>query len=171
MSTFSRSLFWLSLSEIVFNLAGYIIHSAMGRILGPSDYGRFGLVVTLTTMVIVLIGNGIPTAMSKYLSETFEKAPEKIYGIRRAAAKLQFFLMGSLTVVFFLMAPLIAALLNDPGLTPLFQLSALIIPAFSAASFNAFFFTGLHYFNGASSQFSFYQRFEQQIGFGIWFDR
>jgi len=146
MSTFSRSLFWLSLSEIVFNLAGYIIHSAMGRILGPSDYGRFGLVVTLTTMVIVLIGNGIPTAMSKYLSETFEKAPEKIYGIRRAAAKLQFFLMGSLTVVFFLMAPLIAALLNDPGLTPLFQLSALIIPAFSAASFNAFFFTGLHYF-------------------------
>ncbi|MFZ1655210.1 MAG: flippase [Candidatus Moraniibacteriota bacterium] len=146
MSTFSRSLFWLSLSEIVFNLAGYIIHSAMGRILGPSDYGRFGLVVTLTTMIIVLIGNGIPTAMSKYLSEVFETTPEKIYGIRRAAARLQFFLMGSVTVIFFLFAPVIAVLLNDPGLTPLFRLSALIIPAFSAASFNAFFFTGLHFF-------------------------
>lgn len=146
MSTFSRSLFWLSLSEIVFNLAGYIVHSAMGRILGPSDYGRFGLVVTLTTMVIVLIGNGIPTAMSKYLSEVFEKAPEKIYGIRRAAARLQFFLMSSVTIVFFLSAPIIAHLLNDPELTPLFRLSSLIIPAFSAASFNAFFFTGLHFF-------------------------
>ena len=30
---------------------------------------------------------------------------------------------------------------------------------------------GFHYFNGASSQFSFYHRFEQQVGFGIWFDR
>ncbi len=146
MSTFSRSLFWLSISEIVFNIAGYIIHSAMGRILGPADYGRFGLVVTLTTMLIVLIGNGIPTAMSKYLSEVFETAPEKIYGIRRAAARLQLFLMGSVTLLFFFAAPIIAHLLNDPGLTPLFQLSSLIIPAFSAASFNAFFFTGLHFF-------------------------
>jgi O-antigen/teichoic acid export membrane protein len=118
----------------------------MGRILGPSDYGRFGLVVTLTTMIIVLIGNGIPTAMSKYLSEVFETAPEKIYGIRRAAARLQLLLMGSVTVLFFFGAPIIAALLKDPGLTPLFQLSSLIIPAFSAASFNAFFFTGLHFF-------------------------
>lgn len=146
MSTFSRSLLWLSVSEIVFNLAGYVIHSAMGRMLGPADYGRFGLVVTLTTMIIVLIGNGVPTAMSKYLSEAFETAPEKIYGIKRAAARLQIFLMGSVTIVFFLGAPLIAFFLKDPELTPLFRLSALIIPAFSAASFNAFFFTGLHFF-------------------------
>lgn len=146
MSTFSRSIFWLSLSEIIFNVAGYVIHSAMGRILGPSDYGRFGLVVTLTTMVIVLIGNGIPTAMSKYLSEAFEAMPEKIYGIKRAAARLQIVLMGSVTIIFFFMAPILASLLNDPNLTPLFRLSSLIIPAFAAASFNAFFFTGLHFF-------------------------
>lgn len=30
--------------------------------------------------------------------------------------------------------------------------------------------TGLHYFNGASSQFSFYQEHEQQIGYGLWYD-
>jgi len=29
---------------------------------------------------------------------------------------------------------------------------------------------GLHYHNGASSQFSFYNTYEQQIGFGIWYD-
>jgi O-antigen/teichoic acid export membrane protein len=133
MSTFSRSIFWLSLSEIIFNVAGYAIHSAMGRILGPSDYGRFGLVVTLTTMIIVLIGNGIPTAMSKYLSEAFETMPEKIYGIKRAAARLQIVLMGSVTITFFFMAPILASLLNDPNLTSLFRLSSLIIPAFSAA--------------------------------------
>ncbi|QDU30415.1 hypothetical protein ETAA8_55550 [Anatilimnocola aggregata] len=29
---------------------------------------------------------------------------------------------------------------------------------------------GLHYFNGGSSQFSFYQEHEQQLGFGLWYD-
>jgi hypothetical protein len=31
--------------------------------------------------------------------------------------------------------------------------------------------TGLHYFNGKSSQYEFYDDFEQQIGFGIWYDQ
>lgn len=30
--------------------------------------------------------------------------------------------------------------------------------------------TGLHYYNGASNQFSFYQEFEQQIGVAVWYD-
>jgi Protein of unknown function (DUF1207) len=30
--------------------------------------------------------------------------------------------------------------------------------------------TGLHYYNGLSNQYSFYQNFEQQIGGGLWYD-
>jgi len=30
--------------------------------------------------------------------------------------------------------------------------------------------TGVHYYNGLSDQYSFYQYFEQQIGFGVWYD-
>ena len=30
--------------------------------------------------------------------------------------------------------------------------------------------TGLHYYNGLSSQYSFYRQFEQQIGAGLWYD-
>jgi hypothetical protein len=30
--------------------------------------------------------------------------------------------------------------------------------------------TGLHYYNGGSNQFSFYNQFEQQIGAGVWYD-
>jgi hypothetical protein len=30
--------------------------------------------------------------------------------------------------------------------------------------------TGLHYYNGLSDQYSFYNRFEQQIGAGMWYD-
>ncbi len=142
-----RSVFWLTVSEIIFNISGYIVHSGVGRILGPADYGRYGLVVTLTTMVIVLIGNGIPTAMSKYLSEIFETRPEMINVIKKQTMLLQIILIGLVTVVFFLLAPLIAKLLGDTTLTSLFQLSSLIIPAFAAASFYFYYFTGIHRFN------------------------
>src|SRR3989344_1330753 len=102
MKKFSQALVWLTISEIIFNAAGYVIHSALGRILGPEDYGRYGLVVTLTTMVIMLIGNGIPTAMSKYISEIFESAPEKILGIKRQAVRLQILVMALVAVAFYL---------------------------------------------------------------------
>ncbi len=146
MKKFSTALIWLTMSEIIFNIAGYIIHSSVGHILGPADYGRFSLIVTMTTMIIILIGNGIPTAMSKYLAEVFESAPEKILGIKHKAMKLQAILMLTVTVVFFFFSPVIAWILHDPSLTPLFRLSSLIIPAFAIASFYFYYYTGLHFF-------------------------
>lgn len=137
---------WLTLSEIVFNLAAYVVHSVAGRILGPADYGRYGIVVTLTTMIIVLVGNGIPTAMSKYLSEIFESHPEQVQSLKHRALLLQTILIGSLALGFFLLAPVLAWMLHDPSLTPLFRLSSLIIPAFAAASFYHYYLTGLHLF-------------------------
>lgn len=145
-----KSVFWLTFSEILFNLSGYIIHAVAGRTLGPADYGRYSLVITLTTVIVVLIGNGIPTAMSRYLSEAFEKNPGLVLAIKKQGIRLQTLLMGSVTILFFLLAPLIAKALNDPTLTPLFQLSSLIIPAFAAASFYFSYFTGLHLFNNQS---------------------
>ena len=143
----AKSALWVIISEIIFNFSAYIIHSAVGRILGPADYGRFSLVVTLTTMVIILIGRGIPTAMTKYLSEVFTKNPGMVPVIKCQAARLQFFIMGGITVLFFFSASFIAWALNDPTLTPLFQLSSLIIPAFALTSFYVQYFIGLHEFN------------------------
>ncbi len=143
---FTQAVVWLTAAEVIYNLSGYIVHALTGRFLGPEAYGRYGLVITLTTMVIVLIGNGVPTTMSKYLSAAFEKNPEQVAGIRRTAAWLQMLIMGTLTLLFFLAAPLIAWLLDDPSLTPLFRLSSLIIPAFAASSFNLYYFIGLHFF-------------------------
>ncbi len=143
----AKSVFWLTVSEIIYNISGYIIHSGVGRILGPEDYGRYGLVITLTTMIIILIGNGIPTAMSKFLSEVFESDPSMIKAIKKKAFILQSTLIGLITVVFFLIAPILSSLLGDPSLTRLFRLSTLIIPSFAAASFYFYYFTGIHKFN------------------------
>lgn len=143
----AKPLFLLTLAEVLFNLSGYVIHAVAGRVLGPADYGRYGLVVTLTTTVIILIGNGIPTAMSRYLSEYFERDPGMVRVIKRTGARLQLFLIAGVTTVFFFGASLIATLLGDPSLTPLFRFSSLIIPAFAASSFYFYYFTGIHLFH------------------------
>jgi len=143
----ARSTFWLIVSEIIFNLSGYIIHSFVGRILGPSDYGRYGLVVTMTTMIIILVGNGIPTAMAKYISEIFETDPRSVLAIKKKAALLQTAIIGTLTLSFFFASPLIARALSDDSLTNLFRISSLIIPSFALASFYFSWYTGLHKFN------------------------
>lgn len=118
----------------------------MGRILGPAGYGRYGVVITLSTMIIILIGNGIPTAMAKYLSEIFEKKPGLVPIIKRQAAILQTLLIGSVTVLFYFFSPLISDVLGDSSLTPLFQISAFIIPSFALASFYFSYYTGVHKF-------------------------
>jgi len=146
-SNLVKATVWITISEIIFNISGFIIHAVVGQILGPADYGRYGLVVTLTTMVIILIGNGIPTAMAKYLSEIFETKIGLVKIIKKQAIILQSLIIGLITIIFFLTAPLIARILGDPTLTPLFRISTLIIPAFAAASFYFSYFTGLHQFN------------------------
>lgn len=147
MSNLAKSALWVTISEIIYNLSGFIIHSALGRFLGPADYGRYGLVITLTTMVIILIGNGIPTAMSKYISEYFEKDSGMVKKIKKKAIFLQSIIIGSITLIFYLSIPLICRALGDPTLIPLFKISTLIIPAFAAASFYFSYYTGLHKFN------------------------
>lgn len=141
-----KSFFWVTLSEIIYNLSAYVIHSGMGRILGPADYGRYGLVITLTTTVVVLIGQGVPTAMAKYLGEIYDTKLGLIPIIKRQTAKIQFILIGGVTIIFFLLSPIIALALRDPSLTNLFRLSSFIIPAFALASFYFYYYTGLHKF-------------------------
>jgi len=142
-----KSFFWVTLSEIIYNLSAYVIHSGMGRILGPAQYGRYGLVVTLTTMIVVLIGQGVPTAMAKYLGEIYDTRLGLIPIIKRQTAKIQFILIGGVTVIFFLLSPIIALILRDSSLTNLFRLSSFVIPAFALASFYFYYYTGLHEFN------------------------
>jgi stage V sporulation protein B len=141
-----KSFFWVMISEVIYNLSAYVIHAVMGRMLGPAEYGRFGIIVTLTTMTVVLIGQSVPTAMSKYLSEIFEKEKGLIPIIKWQTIKIQSVIIGSVTVLFFFLSPVIARVLNDPTLTNLFRLSSLVIPAFALASFYFSYYTGIQKF-------------------------
>ncbi len=143
----AKSALWVTVSEVFFNLSGFIIHSALGRFMGPSDYGTYGLIITLTTTVIILIGNGIPTAMAKYISEFFENDAKMVLVIKKQAVIAQTILISVITLIFYFSANYISMILGDMRLVPLFQLSTLIIPAFALASFYFSYYTGLHRFN------------------------
>ena len=140
-------IFWLGLAEILFYVSGFIVHSAAGRILGPAEYGIYGIIITLTILIASLIGNGIPIAMSKFLSSNLNKKPQLISIIKRKSANAQLILMGTITAIFFFGAPLIANFLHDPSLTRLLKISAFIIPCYAADSFYFYYYTGIHQFN------------------------
>jgi O-antigen/teichoic acid export membrane protein len=70
--------------QFVFLVAGYAIHAGLGRILGPSLYGTFGVVITLVTILNLILTSGIPRAVSRYIaidhrtSRAIKKTAEKI---------------------------------------------------------------------------------------------
>lgn len=142
-----RSFFWLSIGEFLFYISGYLVQAGAGRILGPQDYGKFALILTITILIANLIGNGIPIAMSKYISEFSKSDPGKIHDIKKKGALAQFIFMGAISFIFFACSYPLGNFLNDPSLIPLFQLSSLIIPCFAADSFYFYFFTGIQRFN------------------------
>ena len=147
-SRLARSFILINLSEVIFVLSGYAIHSYLGRLLNPAGYGRYSLIITFATMTIAFIADGIPKALSKFIAQYPQK--EKI--IKRKAALAQTLLITVVSIVYYLSAPLIAAFFKDQSLVPLIKLSTLIIPAFAAASFYNHYFNGLHLFHKQALQ-------------------
>ncbi len=122
----------------------------LGRMLGVAHYGRYSLVIGFTTMIILLVGRGIPTAMMKRISENIGDW-DKIRAIRKSSAHLQLIIIFSLTAIFYILAPVIANIFNDATLTPLFRISAFVIPAFALSSFHVLYFNGLKYFKAMTA--------------------
>ncbi len=143
--TLTLSFIFLIFAEFVYNISSYVIKFGLGHTLGVAEYGRYSIVLSFTTMLIVLAGRGIPTAMTKRISEQLRDW-DKILGIKKTSAKLQLVIIFSITIIFFFSAPLIANAFGDSSLTNLFRLSSLLIPSFALSSFHVAYFNGLKAF-------------------------
>src|ERR1700760_1419286 len=60
---------YLTLSGLAFLLSGYATNVWLGRRLGPHDYGRYGVIITLISSVNVMQVAGLPQALSRFVSE------------------------------------------------------------------------------------------------------
>ena len=72
---------YLMFAQAAFVASGYAIHIGLARLLGPSDYGIYAVVISLMTMVNLILTTGIPQAVSKYVAHEDGSAEDIIFKI------------------------------------------------------------------------------------------
>jgi stage V sporulation protein B len=133
---------YITISSMFFLVAGYVINVFLGRILGPEDYGRYGVVIALMGIVNVFQTAGVPQALAKF---TAEEGPDE-KEILSASFFVQIITSSALFIFFFAAAPMLATKLNDRSLISSIQFMSLIFPFYGAYAIYVGYLNGKHEF-------------------------
>ncbi len=145
-SSLLKGSLYLLLTQVFFVASGYAVQIVLGRILGPELYGNYGVVVAVVTLLNLIFTSGLQQSISKFVSENKERAE----AVKHKALLLQLSLGLGIGLVYFLLAENIALLLNDISLTPLVQISSLMIPTYALFSVFNGYFNGTREYNKQS---------------------
>lgn len=110
---------YLSLAQGIFLVIGFVLHAFLARWLAPTPYGIFGVAMTVLVWVEIIINNGVPSALQRFLPD--QSLSEQ--SVRRAAALCQAIIGIGLFIVFYVAAPWLALLLRAPTLTAYLRLA------------------------------------------------
>jgi stage V sporulation protein B len=144
-STIKGALF-LSISSFLFILSGYLTNIMLGRYLGPKDYGSYGIIISLISIINITQTAGLPQALSKFIAEDSNKSE----AILKKTLTLQILSNLTIAVLFFLLAYPIASILNDNKLTIYLQISSLIFPFYGIYALYTGYYNGLQNFTKQS---------------------
>ncbi len=122
---------YLSFGQAAFLLSGYVLQMILARLLAPSLFGVFVVVMNVLVWVEITVNNGVPSALQRFLPD--RSLSES--AVRRAAARCQAVISVVVFLVLFLLAPWIAALLRDPGMVPYLRLAFVDILAMGAYAY------------------------------------
>jgi O-antigen/teichoic acid export membrane protein len=136
-----RGTIYITAAKIWFMVSGYGIAFTLAHLLTDENYGIYRIVINTVSIINAVIVTGTYQTVSKYVSQE----PEKADSIKWKALGLQVYVGGAATLGFFLLAPVVASLLNDTRLTGWLRLASLITLSYSFYSV----YTG--YFNGKKS--------------------
>jgi len=115
---------YIILAQILSIASGYAVHIGMGRILGPEQYGEFGVIMSLLTVLEVFLVRGVRETVTKYTAEF----PEETRAIKRQALKIEAVFGGAMFFIFYFSAGPIALAFHDLNLVRSLRISAFIIP-------------------------------------------
>ncbi len=143
----ARASIYALVAQFIYMLGGYLVHSGMGRILGPAEYGVFGVILSLNSVLLLFLSSGVPTAVAKLMAEDGKKSSRVLRSglVVQGIASLAFF--GA----YWLAAPLLASVLGDPGLADYIRFSSFIIPITALQALYTVALTGNRQFNDAST--------------------
>lgn len=114
---------YLMISQVIFILSGYGAHVYLARVLGPENYGLFGVVISILIWFELAIIRGIPTTVQKVLS----KEENKAYAIKKISLRLQICFSTLITLILYFFTPSIAKLLKDEQLVFFLRLASIDI--------------------------------------------
>jgi O-antigen/teichoic acid export membrane protein len=119
----AKGTLYLMIAQVIFLGSGYLIHFGLARMVSPTEYGRFGIILSILMITQIFLNMGIPEAVSKFISEGRDTGI-----VKKKALKLQLIFSIILFLLVFLLAPLIAKLLNDLTLSNYIRFVSFIIP-------------------------------------------
>lgn len=133
---------YLAVSQAILVGLGYVTHVLIGKIGGPPLYGKYGIVLSIMSILNMFLTLGIPVAASKETAEDEENSG----GVFLSALRLQLVFALALAALAVSAAPLVAHLLGDSGLVPLIRFTAVIYPLQAIYALLSNYFNGLHAF-------------------------
>ena len=133
----AKGIFWGAMSNITLQLVGVVFGIMLGRILSDEDYGMMAMIAIFQLVAIALQNSGFTVAITNMKSPTHDDY--------NAVFWFNILVGGTLYILLFLSAPLIASFYDTPALTSLCRYSFLgiLFASFGTAQ-SAWLFKNLH---------------------------
>ncbi len=122
-TSLARGTIYLTIATFFSAVLGYLLYFVLGRVLGPEQFGIYGVVVGLLTLLTNVIPNSLQQATSKFISENEKSA----HRIKTKFLKVALAVSIIVSLIYISLSKQIALLLNDVSLANYIRLTALII--------------------------------------------
>ncbi len=134
-------------SRVLQMLLALVGNVASARVLGPVDFGRFGLVMAVVTICGTLADLGLTYTAIKFIAQFVAEKDARSGMVARLYLGLRV-LTGTSTalLVFLLAAPIAQGVLNQSDLTPYLQVGSLTLVALAISSYPGTVLVGLEQF-------------------------
>ena len=137
-----RGFLFLSTSQVVFVLTGFVIQLGLARILGPEQYGVYSVVISILVWIRMSIFSGVPVAMQKYTAENVDEA----FSLRDRALKVQLIYSFIIFSMVLLLSDPIGRAFKDPSISYYIKIISFDIVLFGLYKFYSGFQNGLRRF-------------------------
>jgi len=144
----ARNAVYNFLAKVIALAFGFVISVVVARFLGADRYGVYSFVIWLLSTVGLLVNLGIPTTLTKYLSEYWGR--KDFSAISSMLSRLlRFELMAGVVVslLLFLLAPVISRWYDNPDLSLYLKVASLVILPLGLVWFYNGLFCGLQRFD------------------------
>lgn len=139
----ARGTILMMLGQASFLLSAFAINFGLARLLGPSDYGTFGLVMSVLIVIELFVITGIPELVQKFGGEK----PENMYLLKHKTLPWQLFYSCLVFVLFWLASSRIAQSFGDTALAYFLRIASIDIVFYGLFKYYQGLQNGLHRFD------------------------